>query len=743
VEETGRIQLWFVLDSASHIEVSGELAWIDDTKRSGGLKFTRPSKQARQQLREWLSQQRQASEPASSAASSPPSNPPAPMPTAQSEPRADHLSHECEFERELHTLPHSDPAPLESLLDTILTSLQTAHPEDLFAHPAPASDEIQAQPPASEIEASGLVEKLAQDHASAMSSAAAPSPIPEPVRASTPAALPAPSPARKPAVRRNAPVRSAPVEQASSPASRELSASSTARSRAEKSTDVKYVQFRMAVDRVSGMLNTLRHAISADDSDWPLTAIPELPPVIASVPLVTAAPGAASAPVNPPVVAPAIVPKAVPSLAAKVAPVVPLKIKPVRAPAIKPAIASVPPARKLATAAPAPKIEPETQPEIDVRPWSAGAPWRATEPPRPPAWPTKLVSRANELASKSLKGIAPRLSRAEDAVTSAWIKTGKGARAAVAALAASTASFLHASQDNIAPIFKRTRLAAVAAATKALHIARSASALALAKARPVSRSAVAIRPAAIPPATRSPQPATSIFAAPSARPAIHVPQTNLFHASREKLATASTELKRASSRALCTMIPGEPSRGEIGAMLAITLLLIAGLAAFNYRDKFEFPAASFASDANRNLAAAEPSPEAVPTPRKSSSRVAKVRRAAAPARTATARIAPAQTQPQAMPTPSTREMAYALAYLSGKSGQRDPATAAQWLWAASRKGDTGASIVLADLYVRGDGVPQNCRQARVLLLAASKKGNEQATQKLQQPEVTTCGNPTP
>ncbi len=62
VEETGRIQLWFVLDSERHIEVSGELAWIDDTKRSGGLKFTRPSKQARQQLRAWLSHQRPGSE---------------------------------------------------------------------------------------------------------------------------------------------------------------------------------------------------------------------------------------------------------------------------------------------------------------------------------------------------------------------------------------------------------------------------------------------------------------------------------------------------------------------------------------------------------------------------------------------------------------------------------------------------------------------------------------------------------
>ncbi len=102
IEETKRIQLWFVLDSANHIEVSGELAWIDDTKRSGGLKFTRPSKQARQQLRAWLSHQRTES------ANDHQPEPTRPAPAAQSQ----HLSHESEFERELHSLPHTDPAPL-------------------------------------------------------------------------------------------------------------------------------------------------------------------------------------------------------------------------------------------------------------------------------------------------------------------------------------------------------------------------------------------------------------------------------------------------------------------------------------------------------------------------------------------------------------------------------------------------------------------------------------------------------
>lgn len=67
-------------------------------------------------------------------------------------------------------------------------------------------------------------------------------------------------------------------------------------------------------------------------------------------------------------------------------------------------------------------------------------------------------------------------------------------------------------------------------------------------------------------------------------------------------------------------------------------------------------------------------------------------------------------------------------------------TAAQWLWAATRKGDTAANILLADLYLRGEGVPQNCAQGRVLLLAASLKGNDEASRKLQEVDTGGCGS---
>ena len=54
----------------------------------------------------------------------------------------------------------------------------------------------------------------------------------------------------------------------------------------------------------------------------------------------------------------------------------------------------------------------------------------------------------------------------------------------------------------------------------------------------------------------------------------------------------------------------------------------------------------------------------------------------------------------------------------------------QQLWASVQSGNTKAAVALADLYIRGDGVPVNCNQARVLLLVASEKSNADAIRKL-------------
>ena len=47
------------------------------------------------------------------------------------------------------------------------------------------------------------------------------------------------------------------------------------------------------------------------------------------------------------------------------------------------------------------------------------------------------------------------------------------------------------------------------------------------------------------------------------------------------------------------------------------------------------------------------------------------------------------------------------------------AAAAAWLWKAVGKGNPEAPVQLADLYIKGDGVPHNCDQALVLLRAAA------------------------
>ena len=52
------------------------------------------------------------------------------------------------------------------------------------------------------------------------------------------------------------------------------------------------------------------------------------------------------------------------------------------------------------------------------------------------------------------------------------------------------------------------------------------------------------------------------------------------------------------------------------------------------------------------------------------------------------------------------------------------------LWGQVQAGDSKAAVQLAELYIKGDGVPQNCQQARVLLLVASEKRNTAAIKRL-------------
>jgi len=87
---------------------------------------------------------------------------------------------------------------------------------------------------------------------------------------------------------------------------------------------------------------------------------------------------------------------------------------------------------------------------------------------------------------------------------------------------------------------------------------------------------------------------------------------------------------------------------------------------------------------------------------------------------------------------SAPDLRLAERYLGGTMGVRDPSEAAKLLWKAVRKQNTAAAVLLSNLYLRGDGVPRSCDQARLLLVAAAKRGSPLAAQQLRNLESQGC-----
>ena len=80
----------------------------------------------------------------------------------------------------------------------------------------------------------------------------------------------------------------------------------------------------------------------------------------------------------------------------------------------------------------------------------------------------------------------------------------------------------------------------------------------------------------------------------------------------------------------------------------------------------------------------------------------------------------------------SQELAIALEFLDGTGGRQvNRSEAADWLWKSVSKRNTAASLVLARLYLQGDGVPKNCDQGRILLDIAAKRGSKEASSMLQ------------
>ncbi len=85
------------------------------------------------------------------------------------------------------------------------------------------------------------------------------------------------------------------------------------------------------------------------------------------------------------------------------------------------------------------------------------------------------------------------------------------------------------------------------------------------------------------------------------------------------------------------------------------------------------------------------------------------------------------------------DLATAEKYLNGAEGlPRDSRVAALWLWKAVGKGNLAATMTLSDLYLRGDGVPKSCDQARLLLDAAARKGGAAAAERLRNLQAFGC-----
>jgi hypothetical protein len=90
-------------------------------------------------------------------------------------------------------------------------------------------------------------------------------------------------------------------------------------------------------------------------------------------------------------------------------------------------------------------------------------------------------------------------------------------------------------------------------------------------------------------------------------------------------------------------------------------------------------------------------------------------------------------------TTGADDMATAEKYMNGTQGMpRDRKEAAQWLWKAVGKGNLSATVTLSDLYLRGDGVPKSCDQARLLLDAAARKGGTAAANRLRNLQAFGC-----
>jgi hypothetical protein len=112
-----------------------------------------------------------------------------------------------------------------------------------------------------------------------------------------------------------------------------------------------------------------------------------------------------------------------------------------------------------------------------------------------------------------------------------------------------------------------------------------------------------------------------------------------------------------------------------------------------------------------------------------------------------AAIEPTATLGQIKPTAGQRHIVRnpvrGVKHVAGKLGTAQTTNAANEddpveLWKAVKRGNVSAEVALANLYLEGAAVPQNCEQAQVLLHAASMKGSKAADNSLKSSYAERC-----
>ncbi len=147
------------------------------------------------------------------------------------------------------------------------------------------------------------------------------------------------------------------------------------------------------------------------------------------------------------------------------------------------------------------------------------------------------------------------------------------------------------------------------------------------------------------------------------------------------------------------------------------------------------PAPSASAPAKQADTSASKSAPAATPPAATSEQPVEPAKASPPASTKAAARPPAEeARPQPAIDNGSAELAEAQRYL----GAHDDADAAKWLWKSIAKHNGQATVLLADLYLKGEGVSKNCDQARVLLDSAARKGVSGAGERLRNLQAFGC-----